>query len=240
MGEGTERMIDEEFNKNVQARIGIEAVLTATDGMKTVDEYIGKWDELLEDREKSKRSCEKLLSLPAEELTEETQEKLAEFRNTEYPIVLCRLGRCYMAQDRYAEAKEVLQEAADLGFRGAKMLLGLAYINDISAVDRTSSNAEIEAAWSNYKTAYSLLLDAGVLSEGAERQVENAIYYKCIVSLLGALHRDVGKNLAASYDTYTYMLQYDWGEAFNDQYHAEAQEELSHFSKSIFGKLKYR
>ncbi len=232
-------MIDEEFNKNVHTWILLQELRVIAD-TSVMKEYLGEWDELLASREEDKRSCEEYFSLPAEELTEENQQALAEFRKTKYPILLCRLGRCYMAQDRYADAKEVLQEGADLGFRGAKMLLGLAYINDISAVDRTSSNAEIEAALSNYKTAYSLYLDAGVLSEDAEAQVENSNFYKCIVSSFAMLLRILGKDLAASYDAYTYMLHYDWGEGYNDQYHAEAQEELSHFSKSIFGKLKYR
>lgn len=233
-------MIDEELDKNVQTWLTLTELSVITGGTTVTDEYMGEWDKLLADREESQRSCEEFLSLPPEGLTEETQQKLAQFRKTKYPIVLCRLGRCYLMQERYADAREVFQQAADLGFRGGKMLLGLAYVDGAAEVDHASSEVEIQAALSAYETAYSLYRDADVLAEDAESQVENITLYKCIVSGLAALHRIIGNNLAASYDTYTYMLRYDWGEAFNDSYHAEAQEELRHFSKSVFGKLKYR
>lgn len=220
-------MADLEYNKKLQSDIQMVILQMKLLPALTVDEYTGKWEQLLENRGATKQLCDYFFSLPNENLTEESQNKIAELRRDYYPTFLCSLGKCYIALERYPQAKEVLQEAMELGSLGGQALLGMAYAESVS------SDADMQ-------TAYSLLKNADSLSPTAEKEIANTRFQESALFALAILHRIVANDLTASYNCLIRIMEHDWtDEYWNQEYRNQASAELSHFKKGLFGGLKY-
>ena len=214
-------MIDQEFNEKIAqliAMVQFEGIFSNV----SIDEHLGKWDELLEDREGKKESFDTLFSFQDDELTEDNRLAIADLRSEAYPQLLCQLGKCYIAKERYSDATTILQEAADLGFIGGQILLGIAYFNG------RQNNSDVQRAFS--------LLNAGdILSEEATKQIDNVRFQASAQFYLAVMYRIVAKDTMASYNSLLRIINTDWDEDLK----GGARQELSHFKKSLFGGLKY-
>ena len=106
-------MIDQEFNESVDKQIAL-LQLSNILSVASVDEKLGKWDELLESRETSIKLFQNLFSIAPDELTTENQEKISNLRLTEYPRELCSLSKCYIVKERYDDAIQAYQQCIDI------------------------------------------------------------------------------------------------------------------------------
>lgn len=220
-------MVDQELNEKLQSNIQLVILQMTLLPVSTVDEYRGEWKELLETRESTKQLCDYFFSLPSEDLTEENKSKISELHRDHYPALLCSLGKCYIALERYQEAKNVLQEAMELGSLGGQALLGMAYAESVE------SDADMQ-------TAYSLLKSVDSLSPAAEKQIANIRFQESALFDLAILHRIVGHDLTASYNCLIRIMEHNWtDESWNEEYQNQARAELSHFRKGLLGGLKY-
>ena len=214
-------MIDQEFNESVDKQIAL-LQLSNILSVASVDEKLGKWDELLESRETSIKLFQNLFSIAPDELTTENQEKISNLRLTEYPRELCSLSKCYIVKERYDDAIDLLQESIDLGSEGAKMLAGVAYL----------SRQKAEADFHN---AARLLTSIDILSDAVNREVNNEYFQANALFGLSLFYRLFQHDNAKAYNCLSQIINTDW----QDDLKVDAVDEIAHYKKGFFGGYKY-
>lgn len=214
-------MDNEEYNSKISKLIGHIKFSHIFSGLE-IDEGLGNWDELLEEREAKKETFDLLFSALEEVLSDENKRAISDLRKKEYPHFLCSLGKCYIAKERYADAKQVLQEALSYQIAGARTLLGIAYF-------------EGRESMSDILSAYNYLSAEDALSADVREHIENDRFVVAAQHYLAAIYRVQKKDINASYNILLRILDSD----INEDTKEPTKEELSHYQAGFWGRLTY-
>lgn len=214
-------MENEEYNLSIRKLIAHMKFAHIYSGIE-IDEELGNWDELLENREEKKETFDLLLSALDEDLSDDNKRAISELRKKEYPNLLCSLGKCYIAKERYSDAKHILHEALSYQFAGAKTLLGIAYF-------------EGRENMSDIQDAFNFLIAEDALSEDARKHIDNDRFVVAAQHYLSAIYRIQKREINSSYNILLRVLESDISEEMKET----TKEELSHYKKGFLGRLTY-
>ena len=227
-------MTDEEFNKELSSLITFtKAHMEISRPLSSVKEDMGQWDELLEDREGIKETCEGLF-LDLEQITTLTPQNrldIIQLKRTLYPLLLCDLYKCYEQKGRFQDAEAVLLEATSLDSLGAEVLLFSLYARHLDDMgkDRETAIPLLEAAFRRVKKI-------DVFSEKIVEEINNEVFHAVALRILSDFYRIFDHDVGKSFDCLVKTLRLELPDKMREAIRAQ----LHHFRKDYrSGQFRY-
>ena len=228
-------MTDEEFNKELSTLITFtKAHMEISRPLSSVKEDMGQWDELLEDRESMKETCEGLffdLEQGTTPLTPQNRLEIIQLKRTLYPLLLCDLYKCYERKGRFQDAEAVLLKAQSLDCLGAEVLLFSLYARHLDDMGK-----DRETAIPLLETAFRRVKKIDVFSEKIVEEINNEVFHAIALDILSDFYRIFDHDVGKSFDCLVKTLQLE----LPDNIRESIKVKLHHFRKDFrSGQFRY-
>ena len=225
-------MTDQELNNNISRMVGLlKTASIMRPSRNDIDEYLGKWDELLIEREKDRETYENLLDwLDSDYITNENKSKILEFKANQYLWLLCDLAKCYEALGRYIDSESVLLEGVRNGSDGASVLLMLLYAEHMDELESYGKDVN-QLLLQVFERVKSL----DILSETVTKEICNGYYHGNALLFAAKAYIFVENDVTQSH---SYLIR-ELEAEFPDEIKEAIENELKHYKKGFFGGYKY-
>ena len=207
-------MTDTEYNELISKQIDIMRLRSALRIAHMMDEYSGKWSELEEEYSSDRSSFENLFSIPPNELNEKNKMGISKLKEVEYPLCLCDLGRCYMAQERFYSAESLFYSASQAGVDGADVLLFSLYFENF----KVAGERKLESVFHRVSSI-------DLWSDSVENAVFNDIFLGNAIVEFGTLCSVTGYDRKKGIDTLLIVINSNKFDA-HEQVKRYAREQL--------------